>query len=455
MAVIESLRFYDLNGNVKQINFRAPQNEKTINSFETTIIIGENGSYKSTLLRELVAGLTLSEFKSQITFSKAEEGPHNVLCVSGSIADRFPSKELPAGIRSRFDVPAYAYIGQRTGPNLLSKKAPLETMLRFALDPNKNSRYTSNFFKKAHQLIGITPIVEFVFQRKQSKFHEGVNLIERLKSKTKITDSQRRPAGAPRGVANEPYVSFETAQWLLANFTIDEFTNLEQLIFKSGRRPRAKLTIEGVICDGITLNVLRLGLLTGLIGFVDADVFLENGGEPFSIFELSSGEYHMYTAILGLGFGVTDSSVVLIDEPENSLHPQWQREFMETVFEICEELLPNGHLIVCTHSPLIVGTAIDGSTVVDLTYTPPQLSKVRFGASADELLLSQFGVGSSRNRVVIDTVQRAVSLIELGDFSNSEFVSLIPELKKILESLSKNDPLKDVINLLVEEGKLQ
>ncbi|WP_128095112.1 AAA family ATPase [Brucella pituitosa] len=39
----------------------------------------------------------------------------------------------------------------------------------------------------------------------------------------------------------------------------------------------------------------------------------------------------MLTSLLALGFSVTAESIVLIDEPENSLHPQWQQDFMRTV----------------------------------------------------------------------------------------------------------------------------
>jgi predicted ATPase len=449
MAVVESLMFQDSKGATKNIAFVASEFRPTKGNFEATLITGQNGSHKSTLLRELVAALTLTESESKVTLRDGHEEPHHVLCMSGAVADRFPTKELPAGVRSRFDVPAYAYIGQRAGPNLLSKKAPLETMLRFALDPTKAERFASNFFHRAHQIVGIVPSVEFIFQRRQSKLEGSRDLIGRIKAKTPQTDTQRRPPGSPKG-SNAPHISFATASWLLDEFTYDEFLGLEQQINASGRRLKATLTSSGIRCDDCSPNVLRLGLITGLIGLVDANVEPLHDTDPFSIFELSSGEYHMYSTILGLGFGITESSVVLIDEPENSLHPQWQRELMEAVFEICEETLRNGHLIVCTHSPLIVGTAKDGSSVVDLSSTEPRLSKVRFGASSDELLLSQFGVGSSRNRIVVDIVQRAVSLVERGDFGNNEFASLIPELKGIRRSLSRSDPLMDVIDALIE-----
>lgn len=450
MALIQSLAFKDSRGDRRHVDFLTSESSQDQSKFKTTIITGHNGSHKSTLLRELVAALTLSESESRIVLRDESKGPHHVLCASGSVADRFPAKELPGGGHSRFDVPSYSYLGQRTGPNLLSKKAPVETMLSFALDPAKAERFESHFFEQAHRLAGILPSVDFVFQRRRARFEEGVDLLGRVQNTVQGYDT--RSAVSASRTSGPPYISYATAQWLLGEFTHQDFTALGDLLGrKQGRRLRASLTPSGAKCDEFPPNVLRLGLLTGLIVLVDVTVQSTRAQDAFSAFELSSGEYHMYSTILGLGFGMTESSVVLIDEPENSLHPQWQREFMDAVFDICAGTLRNGHLVVCTHSPLIVGTALEGSTVVDLTEGGTQLSTLNFAASSDELLLSQFGIGSSRNRRVVDIVQRAVSLVERGDFDNREFKNLLPELRRIREALSPTDPLADVVHALLDE----
>jgi hypothetical protein len=74
-----------------------------------------------------------------------------------------------------------------------------------------------------------------------------------------------------------------------------------------------------------------------------------------------------------------------------------------------------------------------------------------YGASSDEVLLSQFGVASSRNRFVVDAVQRAVALIEHGDFGNPEFMAMENELRFIRNALNVRDPLVTVINALLDE----
>lgn len=450
MAVIESLKFLDSSEISRHVNFLSFDRKEIQRGFEATFITGQNGSNKSTLLRELVAALTVDESSSVAYIANSNKEYNHVLCMSGSIADRFPLKESPGGTRSKFDVPEYAYIGQRVGPNILSKRAPLETMLSFALDSEKSTRYQSDFFRHAHEIVGIESLVEFYFQRRITKSDKPFDLIKILQKMASGVNTLKEAVDNKIG-RKLTKLSQRTATYLLEEFTYDEFTELENLIHKGGSRLRVVIGEGGIDSVSCSPNALRLGLLTGAISLSDAKVKSLSESKPFSIFELSSGEYHMYTSLLGLGFGITESSIVLIDEPENSLHPQWQREFMQSVFTICEGILKNGHLVVCTHSPLIVGTAVEGSSIVELSKTESKISSVRFGASSDELLLSQFGVGSSRNNFVIDTVQRAVSLIERGDFKNIEFLKLIPELEKIRESLSIDDPLTEVINVILDD----
>ncbi|MDC8786304.1 ATP-binding protein [Roseateles koreensis] len=74
------------------------------------------------------------------------------------------------------------------------------------------------------------------------------------------------------------------------------------------------------------------------------------------ISEASSGQQQMLCSIIGLASSLDNNSLVLIDEPELSLHPKWQAEYIDHLaaalspFEEC-------HVIVATHSPLIVQRA--------------------------------------------------------------------------------------------------
>lgn len=68
---------------------------------------------------------------------------------------------------------------------------------------------------------------------------------------------------------------------------------------------------------------------------------------------LSSGEQHEVIMIYDLLFLAHPNTLVLIDEPEISLHVGWQQEFINDMTEIAK--MRKLELIIATHSPQIVG----------------------------------------------------------------------------------------------------
>ncbi len=67
---------------------------------------------------------------------------------------------------------------------------------------------------------------------------------------------------------------------------------------------------------------------------------------------LSSGEQHELVLAYELLFKVKEGSLILIDEPELSLHVTWQHKFLEDITRISE--LADLDFLVATHSPSIV-----------------------------------------------------------------------------------------------------
>ncbi|MCT1436515.1 AAA family ATPase [Brachybacterium paraconglomeratum] len=75
---------------------------------------------------------------------------------------------------------------------------------------------------------------------------------------------------------------------------------------------------------------------------------------------LSSGEQHEIILMIDLLFNVPRGAVVLIDEPEISLHVAWQIAFIPDVRRIAE--LAEFTFIVATHSPQIINGEWDRAT---------------------------------------------------------------------------------------------
>ena len=105
-------------------------------------------------------------------------------------------------------------------------------------------------------------------------------------------------------------------------------------------------------------------IISSLIAFKRLD-FRENGeivvistdGKSIPLTMLSSGEQHQLVLFYSLLFRVPRSSLVLIDEPEISLHVTWQRRFLDDLQEVVR--LRDIDVLVATHSPQIVNSRRD------------------------------------------------------------------------------------------------
>ena len=81
-------------------------------------------------------------------------------------------------------------------------------------------------------------------------------------------------------------------------------------------------------------------------------IFENSAGEEFDINDLSSGEKQLFLRTLSIKMLEPKNSIILIDEPELSLHPKWQQKIIEVYKKIGE----NNQIIVATHSPHILGS---------------------------------------------------------------------------------------------------
>lgn len=84
----------------------------------------------------------------------------------------------------------------------------------------------------------------------------------------------------------------------------------------------------------------------------DRGLVMTMGKEPLSLEWLSSGEKNDLVMFYNLIFRTSEKGLVLIDEPEISLHVEWKIEYLENLLRICE--LNKLQAIVATHSPSIV-----------------------------------------------------------------------------------------------------
>ena len=84
----------------------------------------------------------------------------------------------------------------------------------------------------------------------------------------------------------------------------------------------------------------------------DGFVFRTADGKTLAPTSLSSGEQHEIVLLCELLFEVTPDSLILIDEPELSLHVVWQQQFLKDLEDIIK--LAGFDVLIATHSPQII-----------------------------------------------------------------------------------------------------
>jgi energy-coupling factor transporter ATP-binding protein EcfA2 len=142
----------------------------------------------------------------------------------------------------------------------------------------------------------------------------------------------------------------------------------------------------------------------------DAPLFRRNGSVPLPYLTLSDGFrgyigwvldllYHM-DRVTPKDRKLSDlTGVVLVDEIDLFLHPEWQRLVVPTV----ANALPNLQFVFTTHSPIVAGTVESANVYVcewddeSGSATLRQPDESIFGLSADQILTSRyFGLTTTR-----------------------------------------------------------
>jgi len=90
--------------------------------------------------------------------------------------------------------------------------------------------------------------------------------------------------------------------------------------------------------------------------------FINEFNEEILIDELSTGEKGVLEKVIYFFIADIKDSIVLIDEPELSLHPSWQNKLIKIYQNIAQNY--NNQIIIATHSPNIIASTPNDSLFV-------------------------------------------------------------------------------------------
>ena len=188
----------------------------------------------------------------------------------------------------------------------------------------------------------------------------------------------------------------------------------------------------------------------GIVELHDIEFRKRAHGTTYRLSEASSGELCILFNALAIASLIEDDSVVLIDEPELSLHPDWQLRFIPLISELFKEYR-GCHFIVATHSSQIVASIPEkASFVVNMEKNAPTAldGAIFSGRSSDFLLSEAFNAPGWHNEYLIGQAVDLLSELSeegaLGAGSRSRAEDLI----RAKSALSDLDPACRLISTL-------
>ncbi|WP_157823172.1 ATP-binding protein [Psychromonas sp. MB-3u-54] len=164
----------------------------------------------------------------------------------------------------------------------------------------------------------------------------------------------------------------------------------------------------------------------------------------------SSGEQCIALILLGISGKIKNNSLICIDEPEISLHPEWQSSFMSLLIKTFENY-DGCHFIIATHSPQIV-SELHGENSYILSMDENKLFSARdyLLRSADYQLATLFDSPGFRNEFLNRKVVSLLSYLSKNGNLGKEQKVEADQLFHLLPKINTEDPVRILIELLNE-----
>jgi hypothetical protein len=147
--------------------------------------------------------------------------------------------------------------------------------------------------------------------------------------------------------------------------------------------------------------------------------------------QLSSGQLSFFVGLMVLASAIEDNCIILIDEPEVSLHPAWQEKYTQLIYKIAR-YHKGCKFYIATHSPMVVSAAKEkGTLVINLGAELISVSDVADATvgNIEEVFAVYFNTLTSNSHFVRETAIRATQALAMGDAS--EFSAYSDILRKL------------------------
>jgi len=428
-----------------------------------TVIVGKNGVGKSRLLADIAKTASVEYaylFDSDgggLTYS-SRYGPDDdskVIAISTSPFDKFPSqkRKLGADVRSN-----YRYVGMRgEGMYQPSSAVSLIASASKGLIDKLLERAGYHNLLAVFESLSFYPVVDFVFKPgyiKSGKDFDDYDVSNIIDASLAI---DLRCMDGDYGIQiDERY--FQVLQNLPVSKRHEVFSAIRKVHRLFTKRKAIELTVNfsggAASLDGREANddyieAMLVLVNAGLMRLIDLKLKKIGYGE-MSLKRASSGEQCLMVLMLGIAGHITDGSIILIDEPEISLHPRWQEQFMmllTTSFSAYKRC----HFIVATHSPQIISRLKDRACfVTSLSKKEVYHAEEFYHRSADYQLAELFDAPGVMNEYISRLAFNLLAKVKASRSVDSSSAEDLCRLKELGRQVESDDPVKELIVSVAE-----
>lgn len=170
-------------------------------------------------------------------------------------------------------------------------------------------------------------------------------------------------------------------------------------------------------------------------------IFTNMNNEEFGIEGLSSGEQQILSKVFPLFTDSMKEHVILIDEPEDSLHPSWQAHLIPILRRCAKS--NDCQIILATHSPQIIASVRkeeiriftrgnDGYVKVGTCSESP------YGWTIEKVLMEIQGVDYIRVPEVEDGLNELTRMVEQNQYDTDEFKKKLSDMETTIGFADKD-----------------
>jgi len=356
--------------------------------------------------------------------------PRRVVALTLSPFDKFPvPRAFPYSV-APIEATMYQYLGLRDRFGKASIEALLYRSLSSLFDQSEN---------EALRRSNIGAVFNFL------KLKPTVNVIYRLRDTSRLRDAVDRRLRLGQDDVLSPYQQRRVEEIERSGISESNLRELLAVAFARAERgrieTRADFEYGGILDDFFRkLQPIRRA---GFLNLIGVEV-THQSGLTSDLRSASSGTLSMVSSLIALASVIGNGSLVLIDEPELSLHPEWQVKYIDLLVKTFGRYR-GCHFVVATHSPLVISELPIHAEVISLDRDGLSPTRELQGKSADFLLAEAFGLPTNGNLYIKDRIVEALRLVANGKSRSVQFKNILNDLQRFEIDLGDDDPSKTII----------